>query len=75
LEELKAVLFCRGWGQILKGVLVFQALLKFLIHKRDLKLFKIRQRLATFVIAKVYRTRIKKLKVLRRQNDAILSAQ
>jgi len=68
-------LFCRGWAQILKGVLTFQALLKFLNQKRDIKLFKIRQRLATFVIAKVYRTRIKKLKATRRQNDAIISVQ
>jgi len=69
------MLFCRGWAQILKGVLTFQALLKFLNHKRDQKLFKIRQRLATFVIAKVYRTRIKQLKATRRQKDALLSFQ
>lgn len=49
--------------------------MKFLNQKRDIKLFKIRQRLATFVIAKVYRTRIKKLKATRRQNDAIISVQ
>jgi hypothetical protein len=75
LKELKAVLFCRGWAQMLKGVLIFQALLKFLNHHRDQKLFKIRQRLATFVIAKVYRARMKKLRAVRRQNDLVASTQ